>query len=140
MPTVEKDIEVEAPVSDVYQRWTEYERFPEFMSNIQEVRRLDDGRTHWTAKAAGQTIEWNARTVEEDDRRVAWTAEGESGQSGEVRFEPMGAQRTRIRVRLDYTLDDRLQQAVASALKIDDAIVSRDLGQFKDMMERDRVE
>lgn len=140
MPIVEQDIEVDAPVSDVYQRWTQYGRFPEFMSNIEEVRRLDGGRTHWTAKAAGQTIEWDARTLEENDRRVAWTAEGESGQSGEVRFERLGAARTRIHVRMDYTLDNRLQQAAASALKIDDAIVARDLGQFKDMIERDHSE
>lgn len=136
MPSIEKEIEIEAPVHEVYRRWTEYERFPEFMSNIEEVRRVGADRTHWVAKAAGQRIEWDADVVAEDGRRVAWTAQGESGQSGEVRFEPVGAERTRLRVKMDYRLDNKLQEAAASALQIDDAIVSRDLHQFKDMLER----
>lgn len=135
MPSVEKDIEVNAPVNEVYQCWTDYERFPEFMQNIKEVRKLGADRTHWVAEAAGQTIEWDARTVAESNRRVAWTAQGESGQSGEVRFEPVGAERTRIRVKLDYKLDNKLQETAAKVLQIDDAIVKRDLDNFKTMLE-----
>lgn len=136
MPSIEKDIEVNAPVSEVYECWTDYERFPEFMQNIKEVRRLGGDRTHWVAEAAGQTVEWDASTIAENNRRVAWMASGESGQSGEVRFEPIGADRTRIRVKLDYKLDNRLQETAAKVLQIDDAIVSRDLGNFKEMLEQ----
>lgn len=134
--TVEKDIEIDAPVQEVYQHWTRYETFPRFMSNIEEVRRTGPDTTHWVAKAAGQTIEWDARTVAENNRRIAWTAHGESGQSGEVTFEPAGANKTRLRVRMDYHLDNKLQETVAKALQIDDAIVSRDLHQFKELVEQ----
>lgn len=136
MPAVEKDIEVNAPVDEVYAHWTRYESFPRFMSNIKEVRRTGNERTHWVAQAAGQTIEWDARTTAENGRRVAWTAEGESGQSGEVRFESMGPDKTRLHLKMDYRLPSKLQEAAATLLQIDDAIVSRDLHQFKEMVEQ----
>jgi uncharacterized membrane protein len=135
MPTVEENIEVNAPVERIYQAWTEYERFPEFMQNVKEVRRTGPDMTHWVVEAAGKTVEWEARTVAEERRRVAWTAQGESGQSGEVRFTPLGANRTRINVRMDWNLPSKTQQAVASGLGIDDRAVARDLENFKSMVE-----
>lgn len=138
MPHVEKDIEVNAPVEQVYQRWTNYEQFPSFMENVKEVRRIGPDMTHWVAEAAGQTIEWDARTTAENNRRVSWVATGESGQSGEVRFEPAGAGRTRVRVKMDYKLDSKLREAAASTLHIDDRIVANDLRNFKEMIEGDR--
>ncbi len=136
MPAVEKDIEVDAPVDEVYAQWTRYESFPRFMSNIKEVRRTGDERTHWVAQAAGQTIEWDARTIAENGRRVAWTAEGESGQSGEVSFESIGPKRTKLHLRMNYRLPNKLQEGAAALFQIDDAIVSRDLHQFKEMIEK----
>lgn len=135
MPTVEEDIVVNAPIDRVYQEWTEYERFPQFMENVKEVRRVGPDMTHWVAEAAGKTVEWDARTITESQRRVVWTAEGESGQSGEVRFEPAGDHQTRVHVKLDYTLPSGMQEAAASALGIDDRAVRRDLHNFKQMLE-----
>ena len=135
MPTVKKDIEVNAPVERIYQAWTNYERFPEFMQNVKEVRRTGPDMTHWVVEAAGKTVEWEARTLTEERRRVAWMAQGESGQSGEVRFTPLGANRTRIDVKMDWNLDSKAQQALASGLGIDDRAVARDLENFKSMVE-----
>lgn len=134
MPTVEKDIEINAPVDRIYQYWTEYERFPQFMENVKEVRRTGPDTTHWVVEAAGKTVEWDARTVTENQRRVAWMATGESGQSGEVRFTPLG-NRTRVHVRMDYSLPSKLQETAASGLGIDERVVSRDLENFKQMVE-----
>lgn len=134
MPTVEQDIIVDASLERVYQEWTDYERFPLFMEHVKEVRKTGLDMTHWVAEAAGQTLEWDA-TVAEDQRRVSWTAQGEAGQSGEVKFEPVGAGRTRVRVKLDYSLPSHLQEAAASALGIDDHAVKHDLENFKAMIE-----
>ena len=139
MPTVEKDIEVDAPVDRTYRLWTEYERFPQFMENVKEVRRTGPDTTHWVVEAAGKTVEWDARTITENQRRVAWMATGESGQSGEVRFEPVGGNRTRVRVKMDYSLPSRAQEAAASGLGIDERVVARDLQNFKEMIEGGRI-
>lgn len=135
MPSIEEDIVVNAPLDRVYQQWTDYERFPDFMENVKEVRRSGPDMTHWVVEAAGKTVEWDARTVTESQRRVAWTAQGESGQSGEVRFEPAGDRQTRVHVKLDYTLPSGVQEAVASGLGIDERAVKRDLRNFKTLLE-----
>jgi uncharacterized membrane protein len=35
---VHESIEVEAPVENIYRYWSNFENFPSFMSNIEEVR------------------------------------------------------------------------------------------------------
>lgn len=139
MPTVNKDIEVNAPVDRVYACWTQYERFPQWMEHVKEVRRIGADRTHWVAEAAGQEVEWDATTTAEQNRRVAWRATGEAGQSGEVRFEPLGPGKTKISVEMDYHLDPKWKQAVASGLGFDERAVGDDLENFKEMLEGGRL-
>lgn len=135
MPTVQEDITVDAPVERVFSEWTKYERFPSFMENVKEVRRIGPGLTHWVVKAAGRRIEWDAHTIAEDERHVAWTAEGDSGQSGEVTFLPMGPTKTRIDVKMNYTLPSGVVEAVADVFGFDERMVRRDLEKFKQNIE-----
>src|SRR2546427_9102705 len=65
MPTVEKSIEVNAPLDTVYNQWTQFEDFPRFMEGVEEVTQLDDQRLHWVANVAGQRKEWHARITEQ---------------------------------------------------------------------------
>ena len=53
MSVVEKSIEVELPVSTVYNQWTQFEEFPQFMEGVEQVTQLDDTRLHWVAEIAG---------------------------------------------------------------------------------------
>ena len=43
---VHETIEVEAPVEDVYSYWSNFENFPSFMSNIEEVRMTGHYTSH----------------------------------------------------------------------------------------------
>jgi uncharacterized membrane protein len=47
MSTIEQSVEVEAPLSTVYNQWTQFEEFPRFMQRVEEVRQLDDTHLHW---------------------------------------------------------------------------------------------
>src|SRR5438552_2177895 len=42
---VQKTINIAAPVEEVYDFWTNFENFPRFMSHLQEVRDLGNGRS-----------------------------------------------------------------------------------------------
>lgn len=103
---VNKTIHVDAPPERVYEMWSNYENFPRFMSNVQEVRDLGNGRSHWVVKGpAGVNVEWDARLT--DSRRgevLAWQSEqgAEVQNSGQVRFEPEGTG-TRVSVYMTYT-------------------------------------
>src|SRR3989442_145971 len=50
--TITDMVEVDVPVSTAYNEWTQFERFPEFMEGIEEVRQLDDTLLHWGARTA----------------------------------------------------------------------------------------
>ena len=101
-----KTIHVDASPERVYEMWSNYENFPRFMSNVEDVRDLGNGRSHWVVKGpAGSIVEWDARLT--DSRRgevLAWQSEPDADvqNSGQVRFEPEGAG-TRVNVYMSYT-------------------------------------
>jgi hypothetical protein len=46
-------IEVDVPISTAYNQWTQFEEFPRFMKDVEEVRQIDDTHLHWRANIAG---------------------------------------------------------------------------------------
>src|SRR5205814_945335 len=76
MEHIEKSIDVNAPLSMVYNQWTQFEDFPEFMEGVREVRQLDDKRLHWRAKIGGKEKEWEAEIFEQGRAETgAWRGE-----------------------------------------------------------------
>ena len=57
MERIEKAIEVECPLSTVYNQWTQFEEFPRFMKGVKKVTQLDDQRLHWKAEIGGKDKE-----------------------------------------------------------------------------------
>jgi uncharacterized membrane protein len=94
---------------ELYSFWRNFENFPQFMSHLESVRRIDDQRSHWVAKAPriyGGKVEWDAEiTADEPNSRIAWRAlpGADIEHRGSVRFErALGDRGTRVRVHLDY--------------------------------------
>ena len=54
MASVVESIDVKAPVSTVYNQWTQFEEFPRFMEGVKSVTQTDDTHLHWVAEVAGQ--------------------------------------------------------------------------------------
>jgi uncharacterized membrane protein len=106
MVEVQKTIEVAAPLEHVFELFSHYENFPQFMSNVREVRVRGDGTSHWTvAGPAGRTVTWDAITTRlEANRLIAWRALPGSpvDHAGLVRFEPGPDGGTRVHVTLSY--------------------------------------
>ena len=102
---VQKTINVDAPVEEVFSFWTDYQNFPRFMQNVREVQVRDDV-SHWVvAGPAGVPVQWNARLVEvEPNRLLRWRSVFGSAvkHEGCVRFEQNGAGGARVTVRLRY--------------------------------------
>src|SRR5687767_2748843 len=112
MEQVEKAIEVNCPVSTVYNQWTQFEEFPSFMDGVREVRQLDDTHLHWRAEIWGKEKEWDAEiTEQEPDTRISWKSISGAPNAGTVRFEPLGADRTRVRLIMAYEPEDMVDKA-----------------------------
>src|SRR5215813_245381 len=102
MATVEQAIDVEVPVRTAYDRWTQFEAFPEFMDGIVEVRKLDETIVHWVAEVGGRRREWDAEIISKvPERLIEWRAIQPSEPSGEVRFEALAPLMTRVHVLLE---------------------------------------
>ena len=102
---VESSVVVNAPVNQVYSYWRNLENLPNFMTNIEDVRSTGPGMTHWVVKGPlGVKMEFDAQTTqEEENRELAWNSlEGSVQTSGEVRFQELGSERTRIEVTMNY--------------------------------------
>ncbi len=135
MARVEKSIEIEVPVHTAYNQWTQFEEFPHFMDGVKEVRQLDDKRLHWKADIGGKTKEWDAEIQEQTpDQRIAWRSISGTQNFGQVSFNPINADRTRVSLLLDYEPEGMMEKA-GDAMGVVSGKVQGDLERFKDFIE-----
>lgn len=103
---VQKAISIDAPVAQVYELWSNHENFPHFMSNVREVKKLAEGRYHWTVIGpAGMTVEWEGEMVRQiPNELIEFRNLPGSGieQHGIVRFLPNGNGGTVVDVKMSY--------------------------------------
>lgn len=140
MTIVEKTIEVDAPISTVYNQWTQFEDFPRFMEGVEQVKQLEDTRLWWVADVGGRHKEWQAEITEQvPDERIAWRSEAGAENSGIVTFERLDGSRTKIRLQIAYEPDDVLE-TVGDKLGFMSRRVEADLTRFKEFIEARGVE
>ena len=141
MSKVKKDIVVRAPLDVAYAAWRNFENFPRFMGNIQEVRVVSGGRSHWKAKGPlGMPAEWDAEvTLEEPERAIGWRSIERSGSvrtAGRVNFASDG-DATRIEVTIEYDPPaGPIGEAVAKIFANPERQVEEDLRRFQEAIER----
>jgi uncharacterized membrane protein len=135
MSTIEQSVEVEAPLSAVYNQWTQFEEFPRFMQGVEEVRQLDDTHLHWVAEFGGSRHEWDAEITEQKpDERVAWRNTDGKDNAGVVTFHRLDDARTRVMVQMDF-VPEGLKEKLGDALGAPDRRVQSDLERFKELTE-----
>src|SRR6478735_7868608 len=140
MHKIDKFIVVDRPVSTVYNQWTQFETFPQFMRDIEEVRQLDDTHLHWKAKLGGREKQWDAEiTEQEPDRRITWKSVSGAHNAGTVRFKPLGQDQTEVHLLLVYDTEGAFE-AVGHALGRASSRVTRALRDFKNFAERNAFE
>jgi uncharacterized membrane protein len=137
---VREAIEVNVPVSPAYNQWTQFEEFPTFMENVESATQIDDTRLRWVAEIGGKREEWVAEiTRQEPDKMIAWRAIDGKPVSGEVRFQPLGADLTRVEVKMTWEPEGFLE-AAADKVGVDTYGVKADLERFKELVESRGIE
>jgi uncharacterized membrane protein len=142
MPKIEETIEVQVPVQQAYDQWTQFEDFPKFMDGIQSVQQLDDTHVQWVAEIRGESRQWTTEITEQrPDEKVAWkTIEGEVKNDGIVTFEPLGDAQTRVNVEMDVEGDSTAENVAGELLGVVKKQVHGDLQRFKKLIESRDVE
>lgn len=120
---ITRSIDVDAPIDQVYGQWTRFGEFPRFL-DYDAVLPLPERRLRWVSTVKGVRHEWVARVTEmKANDRIAWVAQGESHEAGELKFDRLSPWRTRVTLQLEYAPGDfshpldELPSTVASRLQ-----------------------
>ena len=137
---VEKTVVVEAPLSTVYNQWTQFEEFPEFMGGVEKVTQLGDDRLEWVVEMGGVRRQWIAKVLEQvPDRKVAWAAVEGATNAGAVTFAEVGPTQTEVHLTMEFEPEGFLE-TVADMLHIIGTQAEDDLDNFKRFIESEGYE
>ncbi|MET9149360.1 MULTISPECIES: SRPBCC family protein [unclassified Streptomyces] len=136
MSHVEESIEVNVPVRDVYDQWTQFEDFPQFMDGVERIEQRTDTLTHWKTKIGGTEREFDAEITEQiPDERIAWTSiGGDAKQAGVVTFHRLDDGTTKVMLQLDYD-PEGLAETIGDKLGFVKRQATGDLKRFKGFIE-----
>ena len=135
MSTIEESVVVDVPLTTVYNQWTQFESFPQFMEGVQSVRQLDDRRLHWAAEIGGKRREWDAEITEQrPDERVAWRSTSGAPNGGAVTFHRLGDEQTKVMVQIDYEPEGAIE-SIGEAVGMVERRTKGDLERFKEFIE-----
>jgi uncharacterized membrane protein len=133
--SITESVDVDVTVPAVYNQWTQFESFPEFMSGVEQVRQLDDTHTHWVTKIGGVTREFDATITEQiPDERVAWQSDAGPRHAGVVTFHRLGEHRTRVTAQMEID-PEGFAENVADKVGVLTHRVKGDLDRFKTFIE-----
>jgi uncharacterized membrane protein len=135
MSEVEKHVDVNCPVSVVYNQYTQFEEFPRFMASTERVTQLDERTLHWVIDIGGAKREFDTKITEQiPDNRIAWKSIDGKTHAGVVTFHRLDDTRTRVNVQMAYDTEGFAETA-ADALGVISARVKGDLDRFKQFIE-----
>jgi uncharacterized membrane protein len=136
MSTITETVDVDVPVTTVYNQWTQFESFPTFMEGVEQIRQLDDTHLHWVTRFGGATREFDATITEQHpDERVAWRSDSGPNHAGVITFHRLNDTTTRVTAQMDIDPEGFAENA-ADKLGVLDRRVNGDLRRFKEFIER----
>jgi len=113
-----KNLSIDAPAKQVFEFWSNFANFQEFISVIDRIDVLDDKTSRWIISAPmGHEITFTSTIVElEPDERLVWESVHHSGRaSGTITFTESGG-RTRVELDFEYSLRHHWMQTAACQL------------------------
>jgi uncharacterized membrane protein len=104
---IEKTINIDASLDQVFTYWSHPQNFPDFMSHVQEVSRIGDGLYRWRVGGPGGIqVEWDAQITDlEFNKLLAWKSLPGAivEQEGVTKFSANPDGSTRIDVKMRYS-------------------------------------
>jgi uncharacterized membrane protein len=135
MSVIEKSIEINVPVRAVYNQWTQFEEFPNFMEGVRQVKQIDDRHLHWKADIGGKEKEWDAEITEQiPDERIAWRSRDGAANAGVVTFHRLSDSKSKVMLQMEYDPEGFVELA-GDAVGVVSQRILGDLERFKKYIE-----
>jgi uncharacterized membrane protein len=143
---VGRTVTIARPRDEVYARWRDFPRFPDFMENVSLVEPLDERRSRWRVEGPGGTpIEFiSAITQDEPGKLIAWASEEDAAvaNSGRVTFrDAPGGRGTEVDLEIAYNPPGGSVGAMVAKMfqREPNIQARRDLKRFKQLMETGEI-
>lgn len=135
MSQVIETIDVDVPITEAYNQWTQFESFPHFLSFVESITQQDDTHNHWKVKIGGVEREFDTVITEQHaDERVAWKSLDGTTHAGVVTFHKLADTTSRVTVQIDWAPEGLVEKA-GDLLGFDQRAVKSDLQHFKEFIE-----
>ena len=135
MSTHQHHVDVDVPVRNAYDQWTQFEDFPRFMDGVESVQQLTDDRLHWKVNFGGVTREFDTTITEQTpDQRIAWTTTDGQQHAGVVTFHKLTDTSTRVTLQMEYDPEGFIEN-VGDKVGFVSKRVEGDMQRFKEFIE-----
>jgi len=109
---VQQAVDIAAPIKDVYNAWTQFEDWPEFMHRLESVEQTDDATVAFQAKFWGIRRRFQAEIIEQrPDQKIEWDVTEGVAHTGVVTFHRLSDRLTRVEVTLDIEPNGLVEKA-----------------------------
>ncbi|HZU40961.1 MAG TPA: SRPBCC family protein [Solirubrobacteraceae bacterium] len=137
---VQQSIDVALPIETVYNQWTQFEDWPNFMHRVKRVTQEDRCNVSFAVKIWGKTKEFNAEIVtQRPDDCVKWRVTQGITHTGAVFFRELAPGLTRIELSLDVEPGSLIEKFARGARHVKRA-ARGDLHRFKAYVEMQEEE
>jgi len=128
---VQQAADVSLPISTVYNQWTQFEEWPEFMHRLDRVSQEDESHVSFKTKIWGMSKEFSAEIVEQrPDELIRWRVTDGVTHEGVVSFHELAPRLTRVDVDLYVQPGSPIEKAARGMRHVKRA-VRADLARFK---------
>jgi uncharacterized membrane protein len=128
---IQQTADIGAPVSVVYNEFTQFENWPQFMHRVTSVSQEDETHVAFKAKIWGKTKEFKAEIIEQrPDERIEWRVVDGISHTGVVTFHELAPRLTRVDVTLDLDPGSLIEK-MARGMRFVKRAVRADLARFK---------
>jgi uncharacterized membrane protein len=132
---IQRYTDVALPVDKVYEAWTDFEKFPNFMHRVQSVEKRGRDEIEWQEKIWFSKRQWKAKITERrKNDRIAWKTTSGTQHTGVISFHKLDDNLTRVMVTVDFHPAGILEK-MGSGLRFAKRAVQADLARFKAYVE-----
>jgi len=99
-----EEIDIGAPVSVVYNQWTQFQDYSDFMKKVDGVEQEEETKVNFKAQVFWSHRKWDSTIKEQiPDQLISWRSQGDKGHvDGTVTFHELAPRLTRVLVVLEY--------------------------------------
>ncbi|HSD24883.1 MAG TPA: SRPBCC family protein [Solirubrobacterales bacterium] len=134
---IQQSVDVAVPIKIAYNRWTQFEDWPDFMHRVESVDQADDTTISVSIKVWGLTRRFEAEIQEQrPDERIEWNVSEGLSHTGVVTFHELAPRLTRVEVSLDFEPQGMLEK-MGRGMRFAKRAVRGDLHRFKAIVELD---